>query len=122
MDQSRLLTEIEPGFYQMKLVRGGPFVPVLVEQHGMELSITINGVRQEQTYHVDGVEDRIAASMLMGEANRDPLVRIHWAERITQDRYKRLLGVLEYCKIHLPDHPMMTPTKPCNLSSRRSLW
>lgn len=124
MDQTRQINEISPGCYQMRLVRGGPFVPVLLERIGDQLVITLNGVRQSETFsaHPDDVADRIGANLAMGTANRDPLVRFHWAEKITKEHYDRLIMVLGLLRKHQPDHPMMTPTKPVNLSKVRPIW
>jgi len=124
MNQSRHIWEIDPGYYSMRFGKKCPRVPVLLERVEDELVITVNGVEQGERYSADpdAVADLIAGTMIEGTANLHPLVKFHWGEKITKREYDHLLSVVAYWQKRNPDHPILHPMRPVDLSKVESLW
>jgi hypothetical protein len=101
----RAVDKPRPGYFLMKLVKGGPLCPVaIIYEFGVWRS-EINGV-------------------IRGEPNADPMqagdvmrVWLHWREEIDLAEYRRLLKLTAD-----PAHPSSQPTKAINLAELPPLF
>lgn len=107
MGTARRIDRPEPGFFRMRLVRGGPWVPAVTF-----LPCPIDPHTGEQL-------DR--ARKLMGSVNgEDPSYAV--ADRvwisgrpISEREFLFLLADGQWCRDHAPDLPEANPTKSINL-------
>lgn len=91
----------EPGFFAIRLVKGGPKVAATIERDAAGVwSTTIDGVRQSGAAHTD-------------PALAEGVFRIwHYGERITEAEHRYLIDFAAYVRVHVPDAPEANPTQP----------
>lgn len=99
----RVVDEPQEGYFRMKLVKRGPYVPARIQkdENGRWLA-TIDGKDQFPPH-----EDPILASGVL---------RIwHSATEIQFHEYDYLIQLGEYARAHAPDSPAANPNKPIDL-------
>jgi hypothetical protein len=97
-----------PGFYEIRLVRKGPFVPARIVHEDGLWSAVING--QESHKNADPYEV--------------PMIHRIWpCERtITEDRYAYLNDLRVWAIANDPKHPAANPRTPIDLTELKPLW
>ena len=97
--------EPQSGFYRMRLVKGGPFVPV---------AIWIDKQVDEVTGELTDDERLVA---LANGKTADPTRVWSFCARhpITEEDYRDFIEVQEWASHHSPDHPAANPYRPLNL-------
>lgn len=100
----RVVDEPQPGFFRMRLVKRGPYVPAKIENVDGKWSATINGKPQLPTH-----EDPMLASGVLDIW--------HSAKIIDEAEYKYLIGLKEWAERVKPDHPAANPYKPIDLKT-----
>lgn len=105
----RHVDEPQPGFFELRLVRGGPKVAGQIVLQDGRWHAVINGERQ-------------------GEPVADPLCSRavmklwHHARPIDEAAYRYLLAKKDWAEQHQPDHPAARPNRPIQLTAMRSLF
>ena len=113
------LDTIEPGFYRVRMVKEGPWVPVEVRVNLITGMLTVIESGRSAVFEIarQDFEDAIVECVTDGDAFQHPLIRIAWfGENIDADEHARMVGVIEWAREHRPDHPVLHPTKPIKLS------
>lgn len=100
----RRVDQPEPGYFRIRLVKGGPWVAATIErdQHGVWSAI-IDNQRSSGAAHTD-------------PALATDVFRIwHYGERITPAEHAYLVERAAYCRLHMPDAPEANPTQPITI-------
>lgn len=107
-DQRRAVDVVEPGYFRMRLVRGGWQVPCKIERGAAGWQATIDGF----THPPD--PDPWRAEGVSG---------IHaYGERIDRQTYSWLLRVKAWAVENHPDHPALEPRRRMEPSRLRPLY
>jgi hypothetical protein len=116
IDQTRLVGHPEPGWYRVRLVRGGPWVPARIvleptpdpwfPENPMDRpcywSTVVNGEPSKLTEIVPGKD----------------VWRIHeWGERIDKETYDLMVEQAAWDKRYDPASPLANPDKRVDLST-----
>lgn len=108
-ERPRVVDQPEPGFFELRLVRGGPLVGArIIHEQGW------------WTAWIDG--------KLCGPADQDPVraegvCRIwNGARRIDRVLYDFRLSTKSWALANEPDHPAANPGEPIDLGRMRSLF
>lgn len=112
------------GTYSIKLVKGGPRVPVKIEltEEGRWLA-TVNGKAQSYAYTAEEVETTVMITLLDGRLSSHPFVKLlAYADPIDESEYERLLDLRAWAEVHAPWHPCLRPNEPIDLTKLPSLW
>ena len=88
---------VRPGFYKMKLARGGPWVAVKLEKAGEGWRAVVDGVASD--WHPDAP---LAKHVLQ--------TRLHGVP-ITESIYRYLLAYAEWCRANDPTAPEANPAE-----------
>jgi hypothetical protein len=90
-----------PGYYLLRLVRGGPWVAAQVARDPAGWRCMIDGTWEgpaADPWSLRGMET------------------IHWSGReTTAEDCQRRIGLARWAKIHEPDHPAANPRRPIDL-------
>lgn len=113
---SRPVDDPKPGFFRMRLVKGGPFVGAEI-RHGAPRDPETGGIMEERSFMWETIID--------GKLARDPspdpaqagVFRV-WlsGEQITEPEYRFLVADAKWARQHAPDDPIAQPTKPVTLA------
>ena len=105
----RQVDDPRPGFFELRLVRGGPMVAGrIVHENGLWHAV-INGEKQ-------------------GEPHPDPaqaagVMRLwHGGHRITESLYSFRLSLKAWATAHDPSHPAANPHQVISLATRQSVF
>lgn len=95
----------QPGFYETKLVKGGPDIPVRIYLHG----------------ETDEAGELVEPEELRAEQNGHEIepaaVWLHCSTRpISQGRYEYLMDLGRWAAAHEPDHPQANPKRKIDIS------
>jgi hypothetical protein len=90
--EPRVIDDPQPGWFIVKLVKGGPRVPARIYRDG--------GLNAE----ILGVVAGIDAVWL-------------WGEFITEERYQYLMSLRDWALVHDPEHPLCHPRRPIDVST-----
>ena len=105
----RLVDHPEPGFFELRLVRGGPRVPAKIVLVDGLWGAWINGDPCG-----DMSADPVAA---------DGVLRIwHAGRRISEQDYQHKLNVKAWAQTHAPDHPAANAERPITLASQPPIF
>ncbi|MFA9204885.1 MAG: hypothetical protein ACEQSH_00355 [Bacteroidia bacterium] len=108
-EPSRRVDLPEPGWFKLRLVKGGPYVPAAITRDGGAWGAIINGIRSEPTD--------------ADPARATDVFRVwHSGMRIDAAEYRHMLAVSHWAKDHAPDDPAADPTKPIALARRPSVF
>lgn len=95
----------QAGFYRMRLVKNGPFVPV---------AIWIEKTVDETTGEL--LDDERYVALVNGKPEDPARIWTYCAARpIEEDEYRYHLEMGQWAAEHQPDHPAAHPRKPINL-------
>ena len=106
--RSRVINQPEPGFFQTRLVRKGPFVAARIcHENGVWWAVVNGEVFAKST----------------DPANAPRVFSLwHSAEFITESEYNHLLKVKAWAEKNQPDHVAANPKKPIDLSKSPSVF
>ena len=123
----------EPGFYRMRLVKDGPWVPVKIwlEDGERETCHGCGGSGAEPEQTVEGYTGRELVCSLcdgagtilvsdqvfrakVGDQERDPFKIWTFLWDITEEEYRYLLDRAHWAVAHAPSAPEANPTRPIN--------
>lgn len=113
----RRIDEVRPGHYRYRRVRGGPWLPAVVTiEDGM-----IYVVEADESLRVgitrQSFEDMLVDAVMNGTAFENNLVRVLWfGESIDKAEYDHMLSVLAWARENHPEHPMLHPDRPIQMS------
>lgn len=104
----------KPGFYSVKLVKGGPAVGARIE-HAPSTDPETGEVLDRSWFWSAWIDGKLA-----GSPSPDPMAagcyRISvFGTPITEAEYLLLTKTGEWARQHAPDHPAADPTQPVNL-------
>lgn len=106
----------QPGFYQTRLTKGGPFVPARVWFNIADRDEAGDLMDDEcMMMEIDG--KRIQTELAM---NEKWLWMYGWP--ITKADYDFMMADSKHAKEHRPDDPKATPTKTIDLSTQRPIF
>ena len=97
----------QPGFYRTRLVKGGPWVPVLL--------VVVRRGRPDRPA-------RLAAIVGDDDWSRDPLQLWTWLHPIPEREYRYLLSISAHCREHEPWAPEANPREPIDLNRQPTLF
>lgn len=92
----------QPGYWKIRLVAGGPFVPACI--------------RLVQTTHEPGRRDNIMerspflAAFILGEPDDLQLVWSHRGAEITKQEHDHLVALARWARRNQPDEPLAQPS------------
>jgi hypothetical protein len=99
----------EPGWFKLRLVKGGPYVPAMITREWGQWGAIIDG----QPGNIFAPDPVLATDVF----------RIwHSGIRIEHAEYLHMLEVSRWAKEHAPDDPAADPTKPISLNRRPSVF
>jgi hypothetical protein len=117
MSDSRRIDTVNPGFYRVKLVRGGPFIAARIVITDDMIEVSHHGHPAHFRLPVPAYFDLVVEQTTLGQADKHPLTRVSWfGQRISEGEYRYLIHMHEWAKAHAPDHPMADPTKPIHVA------
>ena len=93
----------EPGFYRLRLVKNGPWVPVRIWLEDGERDPETNELTSDQVLRAK-----------VGDQDRDPLKIWTFLWDITEEEYYFLLSRAHWAVAHNPKAPEANPTRPIN--------
>jgi hypothetical protein len=104
MNQPRRIDRPEPGFWMMRLVKGGPEVPAAI-------------LRVQTTHEPGEPSNQMDRSpFLVALINGEPVdLATVWERRgrpVTRAEYEFQLADGDWHRAYAPDHPKANPTKP----------
>ena len=97
----RSLEAPDPGYFRIRLVRAGPFVPAKITHAGGLWCCTING------------EERTRADNPWAVADMDRVW--FYGQRIAESEYDYMLAMKLFAERHQPEHPSANPRKAIDL-------
>lgn len=111
------------GTYTVRLVNGGPRVPVRLILEGGRWRAIVNAEPQPQSYTAEEVEAAVMFCLLDGSLSSHPFVKLlAFAKAIDEAEYERLLARLVWAKENAPDDPCLHPRVAIKLTRMPSLW
>lgn len=116
---TKRLDTIEPGFYRVRMVKEGPWVPVEVRVDQLTDMLTVIESGRDAVFEIarSDFEDAIVECVTDGDAFQHPLIRIAWfGESIDAKAHADMLELLAWAREHAPEHPVLHPTRPIKLS------
>lgn len=119
MTSVRSTTDVIPGFYSVRLVKGGPRVParVLIGCHCTILGGDDNALH-EWTMQCD--RGPVTVGILSGvEVEPEKVWRAGALQEISQADYELLLAQARWDAAHDPDAPLANPRQPVDFSKVR---
>lgn len=126
MQQPRDITRPEPGYFRMRLVKGGPWVAARIWR---PCHCSINGAENDLADSGFDVHEWLPTcdrfGPLAAECNGKE-VEPGWVwergQHISEHEYKFLVQDAAWAKAHAPDDPMANPTKPIDLNALPPLF
>ena len=114
-----MTTPIEPGYFEVRLVRRGPWIAARISTEREFFCVEIDGQRVGGFYPVQSVEERFADLLAAdGDPYRDPLLQVLlFGRRIDEAAYYYRLTLGRWARIAMPDHPAAHPRKRIDLRS-----
>ena len=110
---ARLVDTPSPGYYHIRLCRGGPWVPVRIWLEG--------GERDEAGELLS--DEVFRAKIGDHEMTWDELVqRWPWLRKIKRSEYDYLMAAGRYAAAHEPDAPEANPRRAIDLTETKSLF
>src|SRR5262245_16303797 len=116
---TRQLDTVEPGFYRVRLVKGGPWVPVEVRCDPLTEMISVVEMGRSTVFEIalSEFKDAIVDCVIEADAFQHPLIRICWfGEKIEPHVYDKMLELIDWARKNAPEHPVLHPTQPIRLS------
>ena len=111
------LHDLQPGFFKVRLVRGGPWVAAELIIAGGRLATTEDGCPVFAPIWLAELPDLLVEATMEGEAFRHPLFRLlYFGVRIDETEYRHLLATAAWARKHSPRNPAANPTKPVDPS------
>jgi len=115
---SRRIDQPQPGYFTLRLVKGGPFVPARIHR---TCHCTVNGGDDNAAH--DWRESCDRYPFLAGEIDGKPAnVDRIWTsgQPISRDIYDYLIDLGEWARTYDPEAPEARPEKPVNLRNVRT--
>lgn len=109
----RAVDKPEPGFFRLRLIKGGPWVPAQIRRVGTEWHATIAGVLSVYQSELDDScpSDAVAVWRIW-----------HGGKEINEDDYQLMLQRMAWARRDMPDHPAANPDKPVDMTKLPSLF
>lgn len=98
----RVIDDPQPGFYRVRLCRGGPWVPCEIWHDGKVLHAYVGS----------------AHLTIAGHGSRDPFDLWPYAQPIEETHYRRMVERIERLFWQYPDAPECHPLEPVKLNLR----
>jgi hypothetical protein len=123
----------EPGYFRLKRIRGGPWIPaliwapcpmVLAEPRGELVAIGENEFTEPPEYWCRPADPWRGPRWLratIGDDEVDPLDVWQWGSRITAAEYHHRMALREWAIRHAPQQPEALPRQRVNLTRQPSL-
>ena len=119
MNEDRRIDRPEPGFFKMKLVKNGPWVPALIF-----LPCPIHepyGGTHPDDWGTHRDRSRQYRAIVAGE-EADVLKVWTWGKKIAQSEHDHLVQVMEWAIQHAPHAPEAMPKQAIKLENMKSLF
>ena len=116
MGAPRNIAEPRPGWFKMRLTRGGPWFGAMITD--LACCCTPNGGDENKPHRWRASCDRHTPEKLTGEINGEPAdVDRIWttAREITEAEYRYLVADAEWCRTNAPDAPEARPRQAVDL-------
>lgn len=112
------ISKPEPGTYKIRLVKGGPWVPVKVWR---PCQCTISGPDEHAWQETC---DRFAPLQALQDGHRKADLEKIWPylREITESEYEFLAADGQWCRDHAPQEPAANPTKAIDLNKMDPLF
>jgi hypothetical protein len=103
----------EPGFFKLRLVKGGPFVGARIEYGPTRDPLT--GEPLDRSWHYAADINGFVDQNPRPEPNDDVWKVWEFGQRIDEAEYRFLIADREWAAKHAPELPEATPRKPVDL-------
>jgi hypothetical protein len=112
----------EPGLYQTRLVKGGPWVPVEIVRL---CACTVNGTTHNVDHEWQPSCDRFSRELRCTVDGQVDDIWRYWPHvarhRLDRESFDLLVETIAYERRHLPGSPYHTPRQPADLAHAASL-
>lgn len=120
-EEPRRIDEPEPGYFKIRLVRKGPWVPARIRHEPIPCPDTGQPLDRSYLWHAE------IAGIHHAPPDRDParagVFRIWlFGKRITEDEYRKLRDKKDQAERHDPQAPELTPEQPVDLGRMKPLF
>ena len=112
MRETRIIGQPEPGWWMVRLVRGGPEVPAAILR--VEVADEPGNPRQDRSSYL--------AAFIGGEPVALSDVWERKGRTITEAEYKFQLADARWAKAHAPHEPKADPTRQIELSALKPIF
>lgn len=124
----QLLNCPEPGFFKLRMVRGGVWVPALIWQPCPMVipedpnEEAVGEMPSDWCYPIDPYRGPRALLARIGDAAVDPLEVWQRGRKITGEEYYWRRGLREWAIVKAPSQPEANPRQPVDLRRQPSMF
>lgn len=114
---ARRIDEVTPGYYRIRLTKGGHPVAAQISIDQGLITVTVNGEPDGTPLPTDQLAETIIEATIEGEAFRHPVLRVAWfGTPIDEAEYRHLLRDARWAKANNPKHPAANPERRVDLN------
>ena len=114
---------IVPGYFLIKLVRGGPPVPAQILFDGLLYRVEVNGKLAPDAWRPDELDPLWGDAAIAGEAFSHPLLRVVlFGKKVTELEYRYRCELRAWAEKNAPDHSAAKPGEPVDLTKQSSVF